>query len=211
MQERLSKQILSLCNDKGELVTTLSALNDQLKDQSLGVFIILLSFPSALPVPAAGYSTPFGILLLWIGWLFLRGGQQIQLPNKWLNKPFKINAKIVRGGIKLITFLEKFIHPNRAPKLYRLINRRLVGINLMLLALIMALPIPLTNTAPAAIILLFGLGLLENDGWVLAIAQILAFFLIMLYGIATFVICTFGVATLNNILQWVHISIPFKS
>ena len=205
MQERLSKQILSLCNDKGELVTTLSALNDQLKDQSLGVFIILLSFPSALPVPAAGYSTPFGILLLWIGWLFLRGGQQIQLPNKWLNKPFKINAKIVRGGIKLITFLEKFIHPNRAPKLYRLINRRLVGINLMLLALIMALPIPLTNTFPAAIILLFGLGLLEADGIILSIAQCLAIFTIGLYVTTVLIAGIFGLTTLKQILRAFHL------
>ena len=205
MQERLSKQILSLCNDKGELVTTLSALNDQLKDQSLGVFIILLSFPSALPVPAAGYSTPFGILLLWIGWLFLRGDQQIQLPNKWFNKPFKINAKIVRGGIKLITFLEKFIHPNRAPKLYRLINRRLVGINLMLLALIMALPIPLTNTFPAAIILLFSLGLLEADGIILSIAQCLSIFAIGLYVTAVLIAGIFGLTTLKQILHYFHL------
>lgn len=205
MQERLSEQILDLCNDKGELVTTLSAINNRLKDQSLGVFIILLSFPSALPVPAAGYSTPFGILLLWIGWLFLRGGQQIQLPNKWLNKPFKINAKIVRGGIKLITFLEKFIHPNRAPKLYRLINRRLVGINLMLLALIMALPIPLTNTFPAAIILLFGLGLLESDGIILGIAQCLAVFAIGLYVAAVLITGIFGLTALKQVLRALHL------
>ena len=192
MQERLSEQILDLCNDKVELVTTLSAINNRLKDQSLGVFIILLSFPSALPVPAAGYSTPFGILLLWIGWLFLRGGQQIQLPNKWLNKPFKINAKIVRGGIKLITFLEKFIHPNRAPKLYRLINRRLVGINLMLLALIMALPIPLTNTFPA-------------DGIILSIAQCLAIFTIGLYVTAVLIAGIFGLTTLKQVLRALHL------
>lgn len=205
MKERLSKQILSLCNDKGELVTTLSVLNDRLKDQSLGVFIILLSFPSALPIPAAGYSTPFGILLLWIGWLFLRGYQQIQLPKKWLNKSFKINAKIVRGGIKMITFLEKFIHHNRAPKLYRLINRRLIGINLMLLAFIMALPIPLTNTFPAAIILLFGLGLLESDGVMLGIAQCLAIFAIGSYVAAVLIIGIFGLTTLKQILRALHL------
>lgn len=201
----LSEHIRGLCNDEGGLSATLSELNEQLKEQSLGMLIVLLSVPSALPIPAAGYSTPFGLLLMWIGFLLIRGKQQIQLPKRWLHKRFKLSKKIVSFGIKYITFLEKFVHPNRAAYLCRLLNYRWIGINIVILAFIMALPIPLTNTVPAEVILLFGLGLLENDGLVLLTAQVFSAVLIALYATAAFWIATFGLESLQHLLRTLHL------
>lgn len=203
--ERLSEQIRHLCNEQGELSTTLSELNHRLQEQSLGIFIILLSFPSALPVPAAGYSTPFGILLMWTGILLMRGKRQLQLPQKWLQKPFKLSAKIIACGIRFITFLEKFVHPNRAVRLCRFMNVRFIGLNIFILALIMAIPIPLTNTIPAGGILLFGLGLLENDGLILFLAQCCSLMLIAIYITAAFWVATFGLESLQYILRTLHL------
>ena len=201
----LSEHIRGLCNEKGELSATLSELNDRLKEQSLGIFIILLSFPSALPIPAAGYSTPFGIVLMWIGFLFVRGKRQLQLPKKWLDKRFKLPAKIVSAILKYVVIFEKVIHPNRAAKLCRILNYRWVGVNIVLLAFIMALPIPLTNTIPAGVILWFGLGLLENDGLVLLAAQACSVILIALYATAAFWVATFGLESLQRLLRAVHL------
>ncbi|MBP5191156.1 MAG: exopolysaccharide biosynthesis protein [Opitutales bacterium] len=203
--ERLSEQIRHLCNEQGELSTTLSELNHRLQEQSLGIFIILLSFPSALPIPAAGYSTPFGILLMWTGILLMRGKRQLQLPKKWLQKPLKLSAKMIGCGIRFIAFLEKFIHPNRAASLCRFLNVRFIGLNIFLLALIMAIPIPLTNTIPGGSILLFGLGLLENDGLVLFFAQCLSLVLITIYTAAAFWVATFGLESLQYVLRTLHL------
>ena len=201
----LSEHIRGLCNEKGELSATLSELNDRLKEQSLGIFIILLAFPSALPIPAAGYSTPFGIVLMWIGFLFIRGKRQLQLPKKWLDKRFKLPAKMVAAILKYVVIFEKVVHPNRAAKLCRILNYRWVGVNIVLLAFVMALPIPLTNTIPAGVILWFGLGLLENDGLVLLAAQACSAVLIALYATAAFWVATFGLESLQRILRAVHL------
>ena len=77
--------------------------------------------------------------------------------------------------------------------------------NIVLLAFIMALPIPLTNTIPAGVILWFGLGLLENDGLVLLAAQVCSAILIVLYATAAFWVATFGLESLQRLLRAVHL------
>lgn len=197
--EKLSTIISNLCNSNGELKITLKTLQEQLKQQGLGLWIILLSLPSALPVPAPGYSTPFGIILAWMGVLLLRGKNQLNLPQKWQNHEIRLPAKAMRLSIKLLTFIEYFVKPARLPRLKKFLNMKVIGLNVFTLACIMALPIPLTNTAPAAVILLFGVGLLENDGLLLFFCQMGAFALISIYILVTFYIGLFGVESLTKL------------
>ena len=77
---KLSEQILTLCDTQGGLKTSLGELQKQLKTQSFGFWIILIALPSALPVPAPGYSTPLGLLLCWIGGVLFKGKTHIQFP-----------------------------------------------------------------------------------------------------------------------------------
>ena len=198
---KLSEQILTLCDAKGCLKTSLGKLQEQLKTQSFGFWIILIALPSALPVPAPGYSTPLGLLLCWMGSLLFCGKKHFQFPAQWEQKEFSLSPKIIRCGIKMLQILEFFTRVERCQKLLWIFNYRIIGLNIMVLALIMALPIPLTNTLPAGIILLFGLGLLENDGLLLLCSQVISIIAVSLYGFAAFWICSFGLESFQKLFQ----------
>ena len=72
---------------------------ESLKHKSFGVLLVFLSIPSALPIPAPGYSTPFGIILALIGFQILCSKESLQLPQK-----FKIS-------ILALNFVKKFFIP----------------------------------------------------------------------------------------------------
>lgn len=197
----LSKQILTLCDPKGGLKTSLGKLQEQLTTRGIGFWIVLIALPSALPIPAPGYSTPLGLLLCWIGCLLFRGKKHIQFPAKWEQKEFSLSPKLIGCGVKMLKIFEFFTHMERFQKLLWVFNYRIIGLDIMILSIIMAMPIPLTNTLPAGIILLFGLGLLENDGLLLLFSQVISILAISLYGFAAFWIYSFGLESFQKLFQ----------
>jgi len=198
--EKFSTIIARMCTPNGSLNTNFKYLQNELKEQNLGFWIILIALPSALPVPAPGYSTPLGLLLLWIGSLLVCNKDHIYLPEKWANHEFSLSPKLTQFGLKFLKFIEHSIYPKRCPKLCYIFNKRVIGINICILACIMALPIPLTNTAPAGLILLFGFGLLEKDGLLLLITQILSFIIVGLYIFSAFWILSFGLESFQKLI-----------
>ena len=71
------KQLLQ--NNTGEL--SIGDICSAINDKGFGLLLIILSLPSALPIPAPGYSTPFGIAIALIGIQMLGGGRTIWLPK----------------------------------------------------------------------------------------------------------------------------------
>jgi len=79
-QESLSAILdrMATHSEKGDL--SLDELFRQIGDKSYGILLVVLALPSALPVPAAGYSTPFGLLLAILGFQMLFGRKSLWLP-----------------------------------------------------------------------------------------------------------------------------------
>ena len=73
---------------RGEL--SIGDLCSAINDKGYGLLLIILSLPSALPIPAPGYSTPFGIAIALIGIQMLGGRRTIWLPKKI--KVFKVKC-----------------------------------------------------------------------------------------------------------------------
>ena len=162
-------------------------------DNGLLLLIILLNAPFLLPIPIPNLSTPFGILILFIGAKLIWGiprhlpefiGKRI-LSDKVLNS---ILDKTVQGAQKI----EKFIHP-RYPALIE--HRFFLSLNYLLImgmAFILTLPlvVPFTNFFPAWTIILIALGILEKDGILIVIGYLstlltmLYFYLIYIFGTA---------------------------
>ncbi|MDR1255107.1 MAG: exopolysaccharide biosynthesis protein [Puniceicoccales bacterium] len=197
----LSQKLLNLCKDDGSIALELKTLVDQLKEQGFGALILLLSMPSALPIPATGYSTPFGIILALLGVQLILRHKVPWYPKRWSTKKLSLSKKWVTFACKMLRLLEIFTRPNRCAYLQYVFNRCVIGINIFILSIIMALPIPLTNTLPAAIILLFGVGLLENDGLFLCFAQICSLIAISIYTFAAYWISVFGIEGLMKLFS----------
>ena len=58
-----------------------SELFNHLGSKGFGVVLVFLSLPSALPVPAPGYSTPFGIAIALIAFQILIGRSVLETPK----------------------------------------------------------------------------------------------------------------------------------
>ena len=145
---------------------TLRQVLDQLEVRSFGILLAILSLPSALPVPAPGYSVPFGIALIFLGIQMVLDRDYPWFPERLLARQIAVkkDSKLVGSMIKFSAFFERFIKP-RLNFVYGTHGfRRLLGAVVLICGMSMCVPVPLTNTAPALGIFLIGLGSLEEDG-----------------------------------------------
>jgi len=166
-------------------------LFDSFGTKGFGVIMALLALPSALPIPAPGYSTPFGILLAIFGFQILKGRTEPALPN-WARKR-KIPAVLAKGmvgrGAGIASFFEKLLHP----RLLWLQNKtlfRFLAFVIIFMAGLMILPIPLTNTAPAFVIFVISVGMIERDGFFLGGSVFLSIAALVLYIAVLYVVIT---------------------
>lgn len=199
----LSDRLSQLQQDHATEAVTLGNLVHKLGINSFGLLFTLLSLPSALPIPAPGYSTPFGIAILILSIQLIQGRRELWLPSKIKEK--SLSPKFIKGttkaGLKVLRFLEPIIHPRitafRTPA-----GRVLIGTLIAIMAILMILPIPLTNTAPAMVIFAFGLGLSENDGLFVLLAILGAFLGITLYSIVVTTIILYGPEVITQAITY---------
>jgi hypothetical protein len=67
----------------------------------------------------------------------------------------------------------------------------------------MILPIPLTNTFPAFVIFLTGIGLTEEDGLFSIFAGLLGVFATALYAVVLYIFIRFGFEGIDMIKEWI--------
>lgn len=146
--------------------TTFGAVVDELDQHGMAIVLILFSLPSALPVPAPGYSTILSIPLLAIGVRLLRGKDTVWLPQKVRQVSFNPadfqKMKHMMQG--LVSFIEKFSKPRMNFLVGTKTAKFFLGLLICALGCFMAIPIPGTNSLPAGGIFLIGFGMLEGDG-----------------------------------------------
>jgi hypothetical protein len=148
-----------------ETVTLADILN-LAGERLFGFLFVILSLPSALPIPAPGYSTPFGIAMFLLAIQLILGHERPWLPEKMLKGSMKLETvqKFVRQGIPWLERIEKITKPRFAYICKSLPGRILIGSAIALMSISMMIPIPLTNTLPAMGIFITAFGLLEDDG-----------------------------------------------
>jgi hypothetical protein len=69
----------------------------------------------------------------------------------------------------------------------------------MIMAVLMMIPIPMSNTCPAFVILLIGVGLTEEDGFFAIGACLVGVFAVLLYGALVWAIITYGPEVVGTI------------
>ncbi|NET08502.1 MAG: exopolysaccharide biosynthesis protein [Symploca sp. SIO2B6] len=135
-------------------------------DSIFGFLFVILSVPSALPVPAPGYSIPFAIVIFVLAVQLILGYKSPQLPQRMMNAEMKLT--IVQGflkkGIPLLQRIEALTRPRLTFICTSLPGRILIGCAITLMSISMMIPIPGTNTLPAIGIFVTGFGLVEDDG-----------------------------------------------
>ncbi|MBD0389043.1 MAG: exopolysaccharide biosynthesis protein [Nostoc sp. C3-bin3] len=136
------------------------------KERIFGFLLVILSLPSALPVPAPGYSTPFGILIFLLAIQLIVGAKTPWLPKRMMNHPIQLTTvqKFLKAGIPWLKRIEAIARPRLSYICTTLPGRVTIGIAIALMAISMMIPIPGTNTLPAIGVFVTSFGLSEDDG-----------------------------------------------
>lgn len=136
------------------------------QERAFGFLFVIVSLPSALPIPAPGYSMPFGAVILILAAQLVAGTHRPRLPQRLENGTMKRETaqKIASAGIPWLRRLENLARPRLSYICRDLPGRATIGAAIALMGLFMMIPIPGTNTLPAMGVFICGVGLAEDDG-----------------------------------------------
>ncbi len=170
-QERkltLSEMMGQIAADSDPTVT-LGEIIHRLGHRAFGAMFFVFAAPNWLPLPPRT-STFLGFPLVLMTPQIIFGVRGPWLPNFIDERPLK-RRQLADAFQKLIPWLqrvEKVSRP-RLTFLFGPVGDRVIALVCFLLSLILILPIPLGNMAPAAAIAVFGLAVIQRDG-ILALA-----------------------------------------
>lgn len=130
------------------------------------LLMLLLAFPFLLPLPTMGLSAPAGFAIGCLG-LCIALRAKPWLPRVLARREISHETleKVVVGGVRAMGRLERLLRPRLAFAFWPGMHV-LLGLAIFLAGVGLGLPIPLpfANAVPALAIVLFALGLLEQDG-----------------------------------------------
>ncbi len=189
-------------NDGSDI--SLKRILENVDEQGFGLLLMVLSLPSALPIPAAGYSTPFGILFIVLGIQMLIGRHRPWLPE-WAARRTMTRSfaeKAIGMATRWLGHVEKLVHP-RLKWISSPFGSRFLSFVVVVMAALMTLPIPTTNTFPAAVIFLIGVGLSEKDGLFCLGACAVGVLAIALYSVIIYILITQGMEGVLQFKEWI--------
>lgn len=172
--QSLAEALQNILN-RHEESPSIGELMEAVGDKGFGLLLIILSLPSALPIPAVGYSTPFGICMVIIAAQIFIGRKQLQLPKrlKKIRIPLKMVQAITKFALGFLKKTEKLIKP-RQRWIHSGLGHSILSVTIFAMAVFMIFPIPGTNTLPAMAIFVIGVSIAEEDGLIAIMSIILS-------------------------------------
>lgn len=133
-------------------------------ERAFGAVMLVVALINLLPWPPGG-TTLMGAPLLLLSLELAWGRDELWLPQ-WALKG-SVSREGYRRGLRrfmpTIRFAERWTRP-RLCFLTSPLGQGLIGLACLFLSVVLVLPIPLGNIAPAAAIALFSLGVMQRDG-----------------------------------------------
>jgi hypothetical protein len=143
---------------------TVRDLMGRLERRAIGLLLLILALPVVLPnIP--GLSTIFGILILVPAVQMTFGLKKLWLPRKLADLTVeREHLRIaIRGALPILRRIETWVRP-RLENLTQPPFTIWLGLQAVICALILILPIPLGNMPPGAVVAMTALALLQRDG-----------------------------------------------
>lgn len=171
-------------------------------ERTFGFLFVLLSLPSALPLPAPGYSVPFGVVMLLLAVQLIVGRHRPWLPAKWQGHAFELAQVqgVMKAGLPWLQRLEALSRPRLTHVCTSLPGRVIIGVAIALMSISMMIPVPGTNTLPAMGIFVTGFGLLDDDGFISLAGLVLC----VLGGTLSSLILIFGYEVVRNGIELIR-------
>ncbi len=191
---RLSVELSGFVDGLSSEDVSIGEVLDTIADRGFGLILLILALPAALPLPAPGYATPFGLMMALLALQMIRGRTTPWFPERVRRRRVskgKLAWTVKNAGVPL-RFVEWIIRPRLSGLAKNRAFLALVGLIVLLMSISMAMPIPLTNTAPSFVIFVLAAGILEEDGLVLLGGILLAPLAAGIAGLAVYFAWTHG-------------------
>jgi hypothetical protein len=154
---------------------TLGWLMSTSHQRSFGIVMLFLGLFATAPI---GSTVP-GVVLAAVALQMIAGRCEPVFPN-CITAPRLPTSYLVQlsgRAIPVLRYLEKAVHP-RWPTTFEAVKRFVGIVVLLLTAALLLTPVPLSNIAPAIVIVLISLAYMEEDGLLLCFALLAAVVLI---------------------------------
>jgi hypothetical protein len=150
-------------------------------DRAFGALMFLFAAPNLFPLMPPGASAVFGLPLIIISLQLAIGRPYLWLPRLLAEKSIRrTDLRAVMDRIlPALRRVERLLSP-RLVFLFGPVGDRTIGIICLAMAVILFLPIPFVNLAPALAIALFALAVLQRDGLLALVALFVSFVTVFL-------------------------------
>jgi hypothetical protein len=146
---------------------TLGAMNEVFDERSFAVAILLLMFPSALPVPTGGVTHVLEAITLLLAFQIVAGRNELWLPRRWRQRELgeSLTGKAIPFIVRRVRTFERFSRGRMDALFERRWFMRLLGVFIVLFTFgaILAPPFSGLDTLPALGVVLITLGMLLRD------------------------------------------------
>jgi hypothetical protein len=146
---------------------TLGRLNDVFDERSFAVAIMIVMFPSALPVPTGGITHLLELVALLLALQLVVGRREIWLPRRWRERELgkSITGKAIPFVIRRVRWFERWSQPRLAGVFEQGWFRRGAGIAFAAFAVagLVAPPFSGLDTLPALGAVLLALSIILHD------------------------------------------------
>lgn len=159
------KEVADTNNANSDKVT-LFDIKIALHERGFGILIIIFSLPLSVPIPVPpGYTTILSIPLILFSLQLLFGFDSPWMPHWLERKSFQRStlALVVEKTSPALRKIEKFMKP-RMSFIFCGPGEKILAFIMLLCALSIAIPLPLTNFIPAIGTTLISLGIMSKDG-----------------------------------------------
>jgi hypothetical protein len=146
---------------------TLGWLMSTLHQRSFGIVMLFLGLLATAPI---GSTVP-GLMLAAVAVQMIAGRRELVFPHFITARrlPTRYLFRLGERAIPILRYLEKAVYP-RWPTTF-VAAKRFVGVVVLLLTAVLLLtPVPLSNVAPAIVVALISLAYIEEDGLLLCSA-----------------------------------------
>jgi hypothetical protein len=158
-----------LANNPDTQDFTVEKIVNSIGESSFGTSLMFFAIPEVVPIPVPGLAAIVVIPTAVISGQMAAGHKQIRLPKFILKKtvPRKALAAAIRAILPLLEKAEKVSRP-RWKWATTPLAKRLLGVFIFILALSIAFPMPGFNMPQAISTFIIALGLVEDDGILVA-------------------------------------------
>ena len=183
MHLKFSQDIKFLLQRLGQQPLSLGDILAETSERGFSLVIVLLVLPFLFPVPP-GLTGPFGGACLILSVQMALGRRSPWLPKKIATYKFpRPFTQIILSNLQKVTkILEKITRSRLAKIAENPLTWRLNGLCISWLAILLILPIPLTNPIPPMGILLLAVATIESDGLLMCLGYVFTVLTTFLFG-----------------------------